>query len=171
MDVNHAASTKAIARAVGVELRQAREAHGWSRTQFTARLPSGIGERTLLSYEHGTRQLTLSRLLELCQALEVSAPALMNRALQVARIHVQNLVLQVDLRALLSDETAEFRPLFQWARNKLTQNPAGVVDIAPAGVQELADFLGSSSHGLAKYLAGFVPSESLCDEEVLAGRA
>ena len=43
----------AIKKAVGAALRRAREAEEWSRTEFVALLPSGIGERTLLSYEHG----------------------------------------------------------------------------------------------------------------------
>lgn len=47
-------SDKMISRALGEELRRTREARGWSRTQLVERLPSGIGERTLLSYEHAT---------------------------------------------------------------------------------------------------------------------
>jgi hypothetical protein len=49
------ASEKAISRAIGEELRRNREACGWSRGQLVARLPSGIGERTLLSYEPAPR--------------------------------------------------------------------------------------------------------------------
>jgi ribosome-binding protein aMBF1 (putative translation factor) len=48
------ATEKVISRAIGEELRRAREATGWSRLQLVSRLPSGIGDRTLLSYEHGT---------------------------------------------------------------------------------------------------------------------
>lgn len=159
MDVSAPVSSRAVGRAVGEELRRAREVRGWSRTQLVALLPSGIGERTLLSYEHGTRQLALVRLLELYQVLGVSAPDLLTRALCTARIYVQNLVLRVDLLAVLSDETAEFRPLCQWARNKLNDNPEGVVDLAPVAVTELAAFLGCSSQGLTNYLAGFAPAD------------
>jgi ribosome-binding protein aMBF1 (putative translation factor) len=45
---------KMISRAIGEELRRAREASGLTLAQLSARLPSGVGERTLLSYEHGT---------------------------------------------------------------------------------------------------------------------
>jgi hypothetical protein len=45
----------AIKKAVGAALRRAREAEEWSRTEFVALLPSGIGERTLLSYELAPR--------------------------------------------------------------------------------------------------------------------
>lgn len=63
------AQERALSRAIGDELRRAREAQGWTRAELVALLPSGIGDRTLLSYEHGTRHLTVLRLLELCRAL------------------------------------------------------------------------------------------------------
>jgi len=148
---------KAFSRAIGEELRRAREENGWSRAQLVARLPSGIGERTLLSYEHGTRQLTVLRFNEICRALGIAAPTMLGQALQRARIHLQNLMLQIDLRELLNDKSDKFRPMFQWARNKLTENPGGVVELAPSSVQDLAAFVGCSHQELANYLAGFIP--------------
>lgn len=103
VDVPAQPSDRAISRALGEELRRTREGRGWSRGQLVARLPSGIGERTLLSYEHGTRHLTVLRLIELCRAQEVAAPTLLNQALQRAQINLQDLVLHVDLRHLLND--------------------------------------------------------------------
>lgn len=50
MEHQEDASTRTISRAIGEELRRAREATGWSRGQLVAQLPSGIGDRTLLSY-------------------------------------------------------------------------------------------------------------------------
>jgi transcriptional regulator with XRE-family HTH domain len=152
---------KVIARAIGEELRRAREANGWSRGYFVTRLPSGIGARTLLSYEHGTRHLTLLRFIELCRALGIAAPALLNQALQRARIHLQNLVLQVDLHRLLEDKTGKFLPMIQWAHNKLIEYPVGVVELPPSSVRELATFLGCSYEELAAYLAGFLPERPL----------
>jgi len=148
---------KAISRAIGEELRRAREANGWSRGYLVARLPSGIGDRTLLSYEHGTRHLTAIRLIELCNALGVAAPALLNQALQRARIHLQNLVMQVDLHDLLNNRDDRFLPMIQWAHNKLIEYPGGVVELPPSSVRELATFLGCPYHDLAGYLARFIP--------------
>jgi transcriptional regulator with XRE-family HTH domain len=155
------ATEKAISRAVGEELRRAREENGWSRGQLVARLPSGIGDRTLLSYEHGTRHLTLLRFVELCAALDVAAPTLLNQGLQRARIQLQNVVLQIDLRDLLSDRNERFRPLIPWARNKLLEYPDGVVALPPTSVRELATFIGRPYHELAGYLARFIPDEPL----------
>jgi transcriptional regulator with XRE-family HTH domain len=122
-------SEEAISRAIGEELRRARETHGWSRLQLVTLLPSGIGDRTLLSYEHGTRHLTALRLIEICQALGVDAPTLLNQALQRARIHLTNLVLRIDLRFLLNDRSERFRPMHQWARNRLTRTPASQAQV------------------------------------------
>lgn len=161
MDPRGEVTEKAISRAIGEELRRAREATGWSRLQLVSRLPSGIGERTLLSYEHGTRHLTVLRFIELCRALSVAAPTLLNQALQRARIHLQNLVLQIDLRHLLNDRNEKFRPMHQWARNKLTENPDGVVELPPSSVRELATFVGCTYHELADYLARFIPERNI----------
>jgi transcriptional regulator with XRE-family HTH domain len=161
MDSPRDESEKAISRALGEELRRAREAKGWSRAQLVSRLPSGIGDRTLLSYEHGTRQLTALRFIELCRALEVAAPVLLNQALQRARLHLQNLVLHVNLRYLLNDRSDTFRPMHQWARNKLNENPGGVVELSPSSVRELAAFVGCGYEELAKHLARFLPEDAV----------
>jgi hypothetical protein len=150
-------SDKAISRAVGEELRRVREALGWSRGHLVSRLPSGIGDRTLLSYEYGTRHLTTLRLIELCRAMGVDAPSLLTRALQRARIHMSNLILEVDLQSLLLDERPQFRPMAQWARNALNLHPDGVMVVEPAAVRNLALFVGCTYHELANHLARFVP--------------
>jgi transcriptional regulator with XRE-family HTH domain len=159
VDVTEERSDKEISRAIGEEFRRAREARGWSQRQLVTRLPSGIGERTLLSYEHGARHLSFLRFLELCRALGEDAPSLARRALQRARIHLQNLTLRVDLRELLQDRSNTFRPVMQWARNTLNENPNGTVDIEPVVVKHLALFVGCDYRDLANYLARFLPEE------------
>jgi transcriptional regulator with XRE-family HTH domain len=159
-DARSEQSDRVISRAIGEELRRAREATGWSRPQLVARLPSGIGDRTLLSYEHGTRHLTVLRFIEICRALGFAAPTLLNQALQRARIHLQNLVLRVDLRHLLNDRSEKFRAMHQWGRNKLNENPDGVVELPPSSVRELATFVGCEYWELAEYLARFLPEEA-----------
>lgn len=160
IDFRDEKTTTAIARALGDELRRAREAKGWSRIQFVARLPSGIGDRTLLSYEHGLRALTVLRLLELCQGLGVPANTLLSHALQRVNLFLANLALRVDLRALLDSGNHQFRPMHQWARNKLNRHPDGVAELSPAAVVELADFIGCAHEELAGYLARFTPDSA-----------
>jgi transcriptional regulator with XRE-family HTH domain len=157
------AAIRALSRAIGEGLRRAREARGWSRGQLVALLPSGIGDRTLLSYEHGTRHLTVVRLVEVCRPLGVAAPTLLSDALQRARRELDNLVLRVALKSLISDDSVKFRPLRQWAKNKLNRYPDGIVELEPSAVEELADFVGYKSSDLANYLAKFVPDEAVDD--------
>jgi transcriptional regulator with XRE-family HTH domain len=154
-------SDKAVSRAIGEELRRTREARGWSRDQLVKRLPSGIGDRTILSYEHGTRQFTVLRLIELGRALGVDGPTLLRRGLQRARIYVETMTLHVDLRELLRDSksSSTFRPMAQWAQNALNENPGGVMDVEPAVVRNLALFVGCLRGDLAKYLARFTPDD------------
>ncbi|MFL6124967.1 helix-turn-helix domain-containing protein [Actinophytocola sp.] len=146
-----------ITRAVGEELRRVREARGMSRCQLVGMLPSGIGERTLLSYEHGARQLTVLRLAELSWALGVDAPTVFGRGLQRAKLLVQSLTLAVDLHALLADERVTFRPLAQWAKNTLNDHPDGVVEVQPDVVQNLARFIGCTQQELTDHLVRFTP--------------
>jgi transcriptional regulator with XRE-family HTH domain len=157
LDTEDESTSAAIARALGDELRRTREAKGWSRAQFVVRLPSKIGDRTLLAYEHGLRQLTVLRLLELSQGLGVPASAVLDQALQRARIALENLMLRVDLHRLLRDTNNSYRPMFPWARNRLNEARDGIVELPPAAVKELAAFVGRTHLELAKYLGQFTP--------------
>lgn len=165
MDTEDSVTCKALSRAIGEELRRVREAKDWSRGRLVTRLPSGIGERTVLSYEHGTRHLTVLRLLELCRALGVAAPLLLTQALQRARLELTNLELRVDLQVLINDKSYKFRPMVQWARNRLNRCPDGIAVISPSSVEELADFVGYSYRELASYLATFTPETSVDEAE------
>jgi transcriptional regulator with XRE-family HTH domain len=157
MDFDDGDARKFISQAIGCELRRTREQYGWSRAQFVALLPSGIGERTLLSYERGTRELSVMRLLELCTSLNAEPTTVLRYALQRAGALLDNLALHVDLRALLNDRNPNFYSMHQWARNKLSRNPDGTTELSAIAVVELADFIGCTRDELASYLARFVP--------------
>lgn len=164
LDVTDEVTTSAIARALGDELRRAREARGWSRALFVKRLPSQIGDRTLLAYEHGLRQLTVLRLLELSEALEVPASVIVAQALQRARLYLHNITVRVDLRHLLQDNNMHYRPLFSWARNRLNDSADGVIEVTPDGVRELAAFMGRTHREMSSYLAKFTPDHADTEE-------
>lgn len=157
VDVTEERRNKAISRALGEELRRRREALGWTRAWLVALLPSGITDRTLLSYEHGTRHLTALRFIEICLALGADPSTVMRRALQRARLHLESLTLDVDLNALLSDANDIYRPMVQWARNTLNDHPDGVAEVEPAVVKHLAYFIGCTYRELTNHLARFAP--------------
>jgi transcriptional regulator with XRE-family HTH domain len=160
MDFSNQKNRKVVSKAIGTELRRIRESRDLSRVQFVARFPSGIGERTLLAYEHGLRELTVLRLLELCYGLDAEPTNTLRLSLQRASLGMDNLALQVDLTALLSNNRRNlFRPLSQWARYKLGCYPGEIAELTPAAVRELADFMGCSHHELAAHLAQFAPED------------
>lgn len=165
MDATDPVLAKAVACAIGAELQEARDGMGLSRAKFVRRLPSGIGDRTLLAYEHGLRMLTIIRLLELCDALGESAPEMLTRALRKAEIYLSNLTLEVDLRKVLNDYNVKFRPLTQWARNRLNDTSDGIVAVTPSAIRELAGFLGHSQEDLTRYLSKFSP-DPISDQAV-----
>jgi transcriptional regulator with XRE-family HTH domain len=148
---------RALSRALGEEIRRAREAHGWTREELSARLPSGIGERTVLSYEHGIRHLSVIRLIEIGRAVGVDAATLLSRALQRARDHVETITLRVDLNRLQRDKTCAFQTMIPWVRNTLNEHPDGVAEVEPVVVRNLALFIGCTHRELADHLAGFAP--------------
>jgi transcriptional regulator with XRE-family HTH domain len=158
------AVAKAVACALGAEIQTARDALGLSRAKFVRLLPSGIGDRTLLAYEHGLRWLTVIRLLELCDALGTSAPELLARALRRAALFLDNLTIEVDLRKVLNNTNVKYRSLEQWARNRLNDAPDGVAAVTPSAIRELAAFLGQPQDDLARYLSTFMP-EPLPEQE------
>jgi transcriptional regulator with XRE-family HTH domain len=164
LDVTDEVTASAIARALGDELRRAREARGWSRAQFVKGLPSQIGDRTLLAYEHGLRQLTVLRLLELSQGLEVPASVIVAQALQRARLYLQNITMRVDLRQVLQNTNVHYRPLVPWARNRLHDSADGVIEVSPDGVRELAAVMGRTHREMSTYLAKFTPDHTVTEE-------
>ncbi len=149
----------AIARGIGEELRHRREVQGYSRAKLVERLPSGIGDRTLLAYEHGLRQITVIRLVELSEALDTGAPIVLGQGLQRAGVTLEQIPLRVDLPRLLESTTPQARPLHQWAKNRMKDSENGVVDVLPPGVRELAASVGFPHQDLAGQLAKFLPIE------------
>ena len=150
-------TAEAIACGIGEELRHRRDAEGVSRAKFVKRLPSGIGDRTLLAYEHGVRQLTVVRLIELSEGLKVGAPIVLGQGLQRAQVTLQHIPLRVDLCQLLETTNARIRPLHQWAKNRMNDSENGVVEVLPPGVRELAASVGFPHHDMASHLARFIP--------------
>jgi hypothetical protein len=96
-------------------------------------------------------------LLELCAGLEADPLRLLGFALQRAKVLLESITLHVDLGALLDNHNHTFRPMHQWARNKLNQYPDGVAPLAASAVDELADFIGCARADLAVHLARFIP--------------
>jgi transcriptional regulator with XRE-family HTH domain len=153
----------ALSRALGEELRRARDMVGLSRAELVKRTPSEINARTYATYEHGTRLCTVARFVEICAALGVSAPDVLGLALQRAKIHVRTMGIQVDLRALVRDRSVELTPLQGWAANRLAAYPSesGVARLTAEVLQELAVCFGVTKLDLIRVLSVFAPQSAV----------
>jgi transcriptional regulator with XRE-family HTH domain len=159
MDAQDKVTDRAYARILGQEIRRVRESEGLTRAQLVERLPSGIGDRTLLSYEHGIRYLTVVRFVEICRALGVAASEVIQRASEKAS-DLRAFSLKVSLRAVLRDKQDGFEPVRSWAKNRLNEEDSTAeVLLAPVTVREMAAVFGFSHGTLAAYLAEFTTED------------
>jgi transcriptional regulator with XRE-family HTH domain len=158
-------SDEVVYRAVGEDLRRAREKAGLTRAELVKRLPSTIKVQTLGSYERGTRQCAIPRLVELCHALRVTVPDLLELALQRAQIDPQAISLRIDLPAITRDERCELQPIRRWAEARLADDPhETVARLDPVTVREMATIFGYTRTELVTYLAAFTPALRLHEE-------
>lgn len=152
-------SARAIAGAIGQEIRRARSAIGWTRTDLVERLDSDIHIQTVAGYEQGVRHCTVARLVEICRALGVPAPELLALALQRAEIDLETTELRVDLHAIVRDEQPELTALRAWAHHRLRDDAegTGTVKLEPAAIEIMADFCQMSHSALLRHLSAFTP--------------
>ncbi|GAA1344689.1 helix-turn-helix domain-containing protein [Saccharothrix algeriensis] len=117
--------TAVYQRVLGEELRSLRRQRGWTRKDLNRRLQSGISLQTLATYELGTRQCSVVRLVEICVALGVPAHQVL------ARVHDRVFGdapaghLSVDLTAVVADARPQLLPLRRWAQGRLHQLAPG----------------------------------------------
>ncbi|WP_414637399.1 helix-turn-helix domain-containing protein [Actinophytocola sp.] len=160
VDVDHVEAGDAeIAKAIGEELRRARDIAGWTRTELISRLPEEIHSQTLAGYERGTIQCTIRRFVEICRAMGVSAPDLLQWSMQRAEVDLRTTGLQIDLHAVLHDKQKRLLPLRRWARKRLVEDPrgSGVAHLEWAVVHEMATMFGISRSQFVKDLIAFTP--------------
>jgi transcriptional regulator with XRE-family HTH domain len=147
-----------ITRAIGDELRRARESVGLTRADLIARMPTEIHSQTLASYERGVRQCTIGRLVEICQAIGVSAPDLLHTAMQRAGLDLPVIGLQIDLHAVISDRRKELLPLRRWSEDRLENSGSGIVHLEWPVVLELGRLFGIARTEFVNYLISFTPN-------------
>lgn len=155
-----APSPEDIVVALGNELRSAREDRGLSRAEIVERLGFSIQTQTLATYEQGTRQCTVSRFVEICYAIGVSAPVVLTSALQKAKVDLRLLTLRVDIEAIVVDMRESLQPLRLWARNQIkVMDPAEAAEVwlEPVEVAQLAIFCDLSHEDMAHLLVEFTP--------------
>jgi transcriptional regulator with XRE-family HTH domain len=115
--------TAAYQRVLGDELRSLRKQRGWTRKELNSRLQSDISLQTLATYELGTRQCSVVRLVEICAALDVPAHVLLQRVHERLFGGASAGHLAINLVAVVKDERPQLAPLRRWAHGRLQQLP------------------------------------------------
>jgi transcriptional regulator with XRE-family HTH domain len=137
--------TATYQRVLGDELRRLRKQRGWTRRDLNRRLQSDISLQTLATYELGTRQCSVVRLVEICIALGEVPHELMARVHQ--RVFSDSPVgkIRIDLRKVVRDAQPELLPLRRWAMGRLTQangQQAAEVSLDISALERMAELCG-----------------------------
>jgi transcriptional regulator with XRE-family HTH domain len=137
--------TATYQRVLGDELRRLRKQRGWTRRDLNRRLQSDISLQTLATYELGTRQCSVVRLVEICIALGEVPHELMARVHQ--RVFSDSPVgrIRIDLRKVARDAQPELLPLRRWAKGKLAEangHQPAEVNLDISALERMAELCG-----------------------------
>ena len=144
-------------RILGDELRKLRRSRGWTRKELNQHLQSEISLQTLATYELGTRQCSVVRLVELCVAMDELPQDL------IAKVHRRVFVdepgrVRVDLREVVAGASPELLPLRRWAEDRLRRTvdhgPTEVALDLPA-LERMAELCGLPTVDLIARLREF----------------
>ncbi|WP_020657397.1 helix-turn-helix domain-containing protein [Amycolatopsis benzoatilytica] len=135
-------------RVLGDELRKLRRGRGWTRKELNAHLQSEISLQTLATYELGTRQCSVVRLVELCVAMDELPQDLL------AKVHSRVFTeepgrVRVDLRRVVEEAGPELTPLRRWAEGRLRQ-----LGVAPSRTRSSGGVAGSGAGSSASQTPG-----------------
>ena len=110
-------------RVLGDEIRRLRKRRGWTRKELNERLQSEISLQTLATYELGTRQISVIRLVEICRALDELPHELIARVHERVFTDLPDGRVRIDLRKVVRDRQPELLPLRRWATGRLAAEP------------------------------------------------
>nr|WP_192783037.1 helix-turn-helix domain-containing protein [Amycolatopsis lexingtonensis] len=138
---------------LGDELRKLRRQRGWTRKHLREQLRFDISLQTLSTYEHGTRRMSVLRLIELSLALGERPQDLIARVHQRATRDPLTVDLTVDLSALAALPEPHLAPLRSWATQLLHQpDPPTHVRLNPDAVGRMAQLCGVPPADLLTFL-------------------
>lgn len=152
-----------FACALGDELRRTRKQRGWSRKQLLEHLESRISIQTVATYESGSRQCSVARLVEICRAMDVYAHDLLARVQQRAETDMSDRLV-LDLRRIVRDRHPELTPLRRWARERLFHADDATAHVVPldlAALESMAELCGMTAFDLIRRLRQLAPSDEM----------
>jgi transcriptional regulator with XRE-family HTH domain len=132
-------------RVLGEELRKLRRRRGWTRKELNQRLQSDISLQTLATYELGTRQCSVVRLVELCLAMDELPADLL------ARVHRRVFndepgKVRLNLTKMVADRQPELLSLRRWAEDRLRQpGSPREIQLDRSALEQMAELCGLSA--------------------------
>ncbi|NKQ58598.1 helix-turn-helix domain-containing protein [Amycolatopsis sp. K13G38] len=141
-------------RVLGEELRKLRRRRGWTRKELNQHLQSDISLQTLATYELGTRQCSVVRLVELCLAMNELPQDLLGRVHRRVFTDEPGKV-RLDLALIVAAKEPELLPLRRWAEDRLRQpGSPREVQLDPPALERMAELCGIPVSELLARLAG-----------------
>lgn len=140
---------------LGEELRDLRKSRGCSREDLGQRLEIPASPQTIATYELGTRQCGVVRLVELCRALDGHAHELMLRAYERTVVDAHSGPFRLDLADVLAANQLASTPLGKWARSVVGEEFHGrscQVGLSRPALDLLAELCGISRSDLLRML-------------------
>jgi transcriptional regulator with XRE-family HTH domain len=139
---------------LGDELRHARKQRHWSRKELRSRLTGHVSLPTLASYELGTRHCPINRFVEICEALETTAPELLARVLRRSDHGTEAGGLHIDLLLVARDKGSTFHAFRRWAQYRLATSSGAETSIrlATPAVERLAELCDLTTPALVTNL-------------------
>jgi len=136
--------TELYQRVLGEELRTLRRRRGWTRKELNQHLQSDISLQTLATYELGTRQCSVVRLVELCLAMDEQPAELLARVHQRVFTDEPGKV-RLDLASIIADSQPELQPLRRWVADRLRHpGTQREVQLDPPALEWMAELCGIS---------------------------
>ncbi|MFF5988104.1 helix-turn-helix transcriptional regulator [Prauserella flavalba] len=149
----------AYQRVLGEELRKLRKQRGWTRKELNERLQSEISLQTLATYELGTRQCSVVRLVEICLAMDELPQNLLERVHRRVFGDEPGQV-RLNLAKVVADDQPELLPLRRWARGRLEQASGNDVQLEFSALERMAELCGMETQDLIarlRKLSGLPP--------------
>jgi transcriptional regulator with XRE-family HTH domain len=143
---------------LGDELRRARNERGWTRRELMRHLASDISIQTVATYEAGSRQCSVVRLVELCDAMGVHAHDLLARVHERAEADASDRLV-LDLNRIVRNCPPELMPLRRWAQQRLAQCDRGQAHAVPVdlvALESMAQLCGVTTVDLIRRLRQLV---------------
>ncbi|PXY20895.1 helix-turn-helix transcriptional regulator [Prauserella muralis] len=137
----------AYQRVLGEELRKLRKKRGWTRKQLNERLQSEISLQTLATYELGTRQCSVVRLVELCLAMDERPQNLLERVHRRVFSDEPGRV-RLNLARVVADDQPELGPLRRWAQGRLAQSTGEEVQLDFSALERMAELCNLDTQDL-----------------------